>query len=446
MSKFSFSYRAVFICLIIVCYLPIRLLAQPEEEQGTGLVFLSDTEYKKIPLASTAMMGTLPSEKDLSSWFPRPGNQGNQASCVAWAVCYGLKSYQEAVERKQKPLSNNQVFSPAYVYNQIKINGCGKGSYIFKALDLLKTEGVATMQQFPYDQFDCSRIPSGPDKTSARPYAIAEWRTVPLTTEADVKSHIATGFPVVIGMLVDDGFKQMRANDIYTGPSGRELGGHAMVVTGYDDDRQAFKVLNSWGTGWGDNGFGWISYAAFKQRVREAYSAQDIVIADPTNIRPPDEPEPVDDPVPDIPAPVPSANITAALSNLTVIHNIPVNMPNGQFPGMAITVPGSIRNAVGSNAQIVIRFLMPNGRPLLANAQEGFFRDINGYVAVGSPVLPVFNNPASTGTATFVIPYYALNLIASGGMNAYQLSAVATLYINNFEKARSPATPMTIRW
>lgn len=428
--------------LFFLLFFVIALQSQAQN-QGTGLLFLDESEYKKIPLASTAMMGTLPASKDLSAWFPAAGNQGNQTSCVAWAVCYGLKSYQEAVEKKRRPAEASQVYSPSYIYNQIKLQGCNTGgSYIHRALDLLKAEGVLTLQQFPYDPFSCNRIPDGSEKSRARPNAIAEWRTVPLDTDADVKSHIASGFPVVIGMMVDEGFQRLRGSTIYTAPSGAELGGHAMVVTGYDDSRQAFKVLNSWGTGWGENGFGWISYGAFKRRVREAYSAQDIVVNDPTVVNP----APTVDPIPDIPNPVPAANISANLYTMTVLHNVPVNTSMGQFPGMAITVPGNILNATGSSAQLVIRFLMPNGQPLLANPQEYFFRDIHGYVAVGSPVLPVLNNPANTGTATFAIPYYALNLQPTNGMQTYQLNAVATLYINNYEKAKSPPTNMLVRY
>ena len=39
---------------------------------------------------------------------------------------------------------------------------------------------------------------------------------------------------------------------------------HAMLVVGYDDEYRAFKVVNSWGTGFGDEGFVWIDYVAFE--------------------------------------------------------------------------------------------------------------------------------------------------------------------------------------
>jgi C1A family cysteine protease len=36
-----------------------------------------------------------------------------------------------------------------------------------------------------------------------------------------------------------------------------------MVLVGYDDDRKAFRVQNSWGTGWGDQGRVWLAYDTF---------------------------------------------------------------------------------------------------------------------------------------------------------------------------------------
>ena len=89
---------------------------------------MDENEYKKIPLASTAGMGTLPPSKDLSDWFPTPGDQGMQSSCIVWAVGYGLKSYKEAVENRIRPESPGSCFSPSYIYNQIKLNSCGGGA------------------------------------------------------------------------------------------------------------------------------------------------------------------------------------------------------------------------------------------------------------------------------------------------------------------------------
>ncbi len=52
--------------------------------------------------------------------------------------------------------------------------------------------------------------------------------------------------------------------------SGTKKGAHAQAIIGFDDNKDtpdgkgAFKVVNSWGTSWGDQGFYWISYKAMK--------------------------------------------------------------------------------------------------------------------------------------------------------------------------------------
>lgn len=95
-------------------------------------------------------------------------------------------------------------------------------------------------------------------------------------------------------MLVQRNFTT-HGRGVYNNPNGPIVGGHAMVVVGYDDKINAFKVMNSWGKGWGESGFGWISYPVFHALVREAYATQDII----TNIeKRPDNPEVVISPPP----------------------------------------------------------------------------------------------------------------------------------------------------
>ena len=42
-----------------------------------------------------------------------------------------------------------------------------------------------------------------------------------------------------------------------------DQGGHAVIVCGYDDEKQLFRIMNSWGESYADNGFVWITYDAF---------------------------------------------------------------------------------------------------------------------------------------------------------------------------------------
>lgn len=85
-----------------------------------------------------------------------------------------------------------------------------------------------------------------------------------------MKGCIASGFPIVFGFTVYDSFE---SNEVArTGvvplpaPSESVLGGHAVVAVGYDDAGQCFIVRNSWGDGWGMQGYCTMPYAYLAQR------------------------------------------------------------------------------------------------------------------------------------------------------------------------------------
>ena len=243
--------------------------------QAQGLRWLSDSDYESMEKASIELLEDVPSSHDLSKWFPPPGDQGSQSSCVGWALAYGIKSYQEAVELQRPPTEPEHMFSPSFIYNQINEWGCYGGSSILQALNLMKRSGVATLESFPYDEDDCEEIPSDGVKGDAKQYTISGWKRVEYRSEGAMKTLLVNGQPVVVGMMTDDWFYKLDEGEVYRVSSRRSNGGHALVVVGYDDRRGAYKVLNSWGTGWGDNGYGWIAYDLFADVVHEAYILED---------------------------------------------------------------------------------------------------------------------------------------------------------------------------
>lgn len=240
-----------------------------------GLRFMSEEDYIAMEKASIALLKDVPASHDLSKWFPTPGNQGEQASCVGWALAYGIKTYQEAVELQRPPTSDDHIFSPAFIYNQINDWGCFGGSSIEDALNLMQNRGVATLSDFPYDEDDCEKEPTSDIKQSASNYTISGWKRVEFFNEGMMKTLLVSGQPIVIGMQTDAWFHKLEAGEVYRVASNRRGGGHALVVVGYDDRRGAYKVYNSWGTDWGDGGFGWMAYEIFVDVVREAYILED---------------------------------------------------------------------------------------------------------------------------------------------------------------------------
>jgi len=50
------------------------------------------------------------------------------------------------------------------------------------------------------------------------------------------------------------------------------LGGHAVVMVGYDDQKKQVKFVNSWGKNWGDKGFGYLPYEYLEKYMSDAWT------------------------------------------------------------------------------------------------------------------------------------------------------------------------------
>ncbi len=201
---------------------------------------------------------SLPNAVDLTATFPTPGDQGNQGSCSAWAVGYALKSAQETKKYNWSTSSTAHQFSPAYIYNQIN-GGMDCGSSISEAMSFVVEEGVCSLNYFSYDQNNYTNQPDAKAVAAASMYKAQSW--MKLDSLNEIKKVLSQGFGVVIGVQVYPDFDDIKdENDTYDTISGTSRGGHAICLIGYDDAKGAFKFINSWGTDWGLNGYGWISY------------------------------------------------------------------------------------------------------------------------------------------------------------------------------------------
>jgi hypothetical protein len=257
--------------------------------------------------------------KDLTARFPPPGAQGGEGACTAWAVGYAARSFLASAPRSRRADAPADIISPAYIYNSLTTDPqCHRGAIMQQSLDLLTREGASTMAEFPYTAGQCQAPPPPSLRAMAARFKIAGWRAVehkptegsalkddwrnPLVID-DIKGELWKGHPVVFGMSMPHGFQALRS---FTGvyhsderfdrwnPSGQERM-HALALVGYDDRRQAFRLINSWGTSWGDGGYLWIDYETFQNLVGEAYVL-----------------EPLDEDEAPAPAPTPAPNVPVA--------------------------------------------------------------------------------------------------------------------------------------
>ena len=216
----------------------------------------------------------LPSSVSLTQYLPPIGNQGQYGTCVAWAAGYNLKAALEAKDLglSSSDLANTQYqFSPKDIFWRLpaskKPNGCD-GTSFEAVMDVMISDGVATLASVPYsDLNDCQ--PSGSWTSDAAAHKIEAYRKIQITKN-ELKQYLEDGRPIVIGAKLGDRFMQwsdasVYDSDTYSNP-GMQHAYHAMLLVGYDDSKGpngSFRIVNSWGPGWGDNGFVWVDQNFF---------------------------------------------------------------------------------------------------------------------------------------------------------------------------------------
>lgn len=231
------------------------------EDGGSSLgISIVDTS-NYIPSDNTILPASLLLE------MPVPGNQGSQGSCTAWATVYGVGSYYMHLTTG-KPYSDTGNLSPKFTYNQIAKGNCTCTSFLDN-LYLLKTQGASSLAAMPYSPDECLIQPDSLQKTKAESYKINGWQKVDLHNLTLIKKAVTEKKPVLFAIRIDDGFNTTSAPYIWKERVGVTGGGHALIISGFDDSKNAFRIMNSWSTAWGDKGFAWIDYDFFLKNVIE---------------------------------------------------------------------------------------------------------------------------------------------------------------------------------
>ncbi len=210
---------------------------------------------------------------DLTDEMPPVGNQGAQGSCAAWAIAYYHRTQLEYRERRWNLADPRHQFSPAFTYNQVN-GGADRGSGFGDNMPLICDQGCASLYDFPYDQYNCTRWPSESAYARAIPFRTKDWnwaRVYDTTGINSIKQLLVNGSTATLGIDVWGNFDEIRRfNNTYcvADKMGSNRGGHLVTFVGYDDSMVtndglgAFKMVNSWGAGWGAQGYFWMSYQA----------------------------------------------------------------------------------------------------------------------------------------------------------------------------------------
>ncbi|HET9953019.1 MAG TPA: C1 family peptidase, partial [Polyangiaceae bacterium] len=268
-------------------------------DPGTDLVTSAPADKSSVTLAAAA---TLPRSVDNSTLpaFPEIRDQGGIGSCVGFAVGYYLYTHELGLIAgwNNKNTSNTTKVSPKWAYN-LSNNGENNGTWASSVHGVLAESGALMWSDFPYngDVLNPVNFREWPRTSTLWKRALGykslgySYLNVPTDAEslAQIKSVLLNGHVVNFATHiyswqfdVIDNDPSTSADDavvgqhIATWQNGGE-GAHEATIVGYNDDiwvdlnangrvdtgeKGAFKIANSWGSGWANNGYVWVAYDA----------------------------------------------------------------------------------------------------------------------------------------------------------------------------------------
>jgi len=233
---------------------------------------------------------SLPASADFREWCSSVEDQRSLGSCTANAGVGVIEYYERRAFGRH--IDASRLFLYKVTRNLMKMKG-DTGAYLRKTMGAMVLFGVPPEEYWPYTD-DGEKFDKEPP---AFCYAFAQnYKTIqyyrhdppgvlPGAVLERVKAHLAGGHPSMFGFTVYSSIElaDKRGAIPFPGPSERILGGHAVVAVGYDDRVKiatassggecmgALLIRNSWGKGWGDNGYGWLPYEYILQGLAEDF-------------------------------------------------------------------------------------------------------------------------------------------------------------------------------
>ncbi len=244
-----------------------------------------ETQLSKIPVAYAAPLSSKQNHCidtiDLSGLMPPVGDQGVQYSCAAWALGYACRSYyntngQPGYFSAVTPESAPDIVSPTFIYNSLNHKRWDAVIKISAAMELMKITGSCSYQSMPYS-VGCNVPPTKKQAQEAQNFKIETFgRLDTLSIINGIVGQLKNKQPVVIGSIYGRSYFE---NGKLSPDTGRYMwrtldtvkNGHAVVIVGFDERIQAFKIMNSMGDKWGNKGYGWISYDIAPKVINSAY-------------------------------------------------------------------------------------------------------------------------------------------------------------------------------
>ena len=248
----------------------LNCLPSQDQEQDWSIVHAKDAGVM-------AAAPKIPATKDLRAPWWKISDQGSTGSCVGWASADAVLRWHFV---KAGRLAKTERLAVRFQWMAAKETDAftsqpttfidSDGTSLKAALDIARRYGAVKGNVLP---FESGKLYGGDVKSF---YALAAQLKINayFNLGRDLtawKAWLASKGPLLVRLDVDatwDDAPNTKGNlDVYRPKTVR--GGHAVALVGYTPDR--FIVRNSWGTRWGDKGFGYASSAYAQAAFTESY-------------------------------------------------------------------------------------------------------------------------------------------------------------------------------
>lgn len=263
-----------------------------------------------------AVQAALPASVDLAdAALPAPWNptwdQGELGSCgphsAAADLVYAGMKQQVGIAKVPMPSRLFIYWATRSIMDTVDYDSGVDNRSLCKALN---EYGWADESLWPYDPGRFRERPSQAAFAQAAERKISQYLRVPQNLE-QMRGCLAGGDPFIFGFTC---YSSMMTPVVKTSGAipmprrgDQRVGGHDVLIVGYDDATRTFKIRNSW-RGWGKNGYGTIpyEYAINPQLSADFWTVRHAALVSPVPVPPTPNPVPVPVPVPPSPPEPPS--------------------------------------------------------------------------------------------------------------------------------------------
>lgn len=240
---------------------PAGTVVKPTSQKLLNLHWIRDKKDNRdyLYLANGTMVAN---KVDLRKYCSPIENQGSLGSCTGQAIAGAI----ELLNKRNGRYSDiSRLF--IYYFERLLLGTVNydSGAYIRDGIKSVSRYGAPLEKLWPYIVSKFKQRPLTEAINDALRRKVTRYERI--VNHDGCIDALNNGYPIIIGFDVYSSFYRINRTGVMTYPNKRQerlLGGHAVLIVGYDAVRQHYIVRNSWGTAWGDKGYFYMPFSVIQ--------------------------------------------------------------------------------------------------------------------------------------------------------------------------------------